>query len=299
MLFRIEDSENSYGCHREYSIPSEKLPKLKVAELEGYLAEEIRKEVNNANDRKLLSYSRSLGVCLLKYNKYTDNELHINKWDIYDFVYYYDVKADTYECEHYSLANGLHNIEFKPKKGKIVLLNFKIDVSNNNLLDAYLQKNTGTGRKKMASPEKDNEVLLMQSPKDMVISTYLDSVYLLYALFLKYRMKKSIYTNLIIKFYTLEDFHFELCGEVERHALIEIVNYLYFNGKHEIKMSHRILQDSQRAEHMPMYYDPILQLHGIQNESFEDSYMLGDYNGNVVSDWIWHCYAEKHMYDEA
>lgn len=295
MLFRIEDSENSYGCHREYSIPREKLPRLKVAELEGYLANEIRKEVNNANNRKLLSYSKSLGVCLLKYNKYADNELHINKWDIHDFVSYYDVKADTYECEPYSLLYGLHNIEFKPKKKKIVLLNFNIDVSDNKLLDAYLQKITGTGRKKMASPEKDKEVLLMQSPEDMVISAYSDSVYLLYALYLKYGMKKSIYTNLINKINILEDFLFEFCGEVERHALIEIVNYLYFNGKYEIEMSHRIFQDSQRAEHMPMYYDSILQLHGIQNESFEDSYMLGDYNGNVVSDWIWHFYAEKYM----
>lgn len=295
MLFRIEDSENPYGFHREYSIPIEKLPIVKVDELEGYLAEEIRKEVNNANNRKLLSYSKSLGVCLLKYNKYTDNELHINKLDIHDFVYYYDVKAGTYECEPYSLAYGLDNIKFKHKKKEILLLNFKIDVSDNKLLDAYLRKITGMGRRKVASPEKDKEVLLMQSPEDMVISEYSDSVYLLYALFLKYGMEESIYTNLINKINILEDFRFEFCGEVERYALIEIVNYLYFNGKYEMEMSHSIFQDSQRAEYLPIYYDPILQLHEIQNESFEESYMLGDYNGNVVSDWIWHFYAEKYM----
>jgi len=92
---------------------------LKVAELEGYLAKEIGKEVNNANNRELLSYSKSLGVCLLKYNKYTDNELRINKFDTHDFVYYYDVKAGTYECESYSLAYGLHNIGLNVKIRKL------------------------------------------------------------------------------------------------------------------------------------------------------------------------------------
>jgi len=55
-----------------------------------------------------------------------------------------------------------------------VLLNFIIDVSDNNLFDAYLQKITGTGRKIVASPEKDKEVLFVQSPEDIVISEYFD-----------------------------------------------------------------------------------------------------------------------------
>jgi len=295
MLFRIEDSENPFGCHREYSIPIEKLPRLELAEVEGYIAEEIRKEVNNANNRKLLSYSKSLGVCLLKYNKYTDNKLHINKLDSCDFVNYYDIESDKCEYKIYSLANGVYNKESKHKEKKIVLLNFVIDVSDNNLLDLYLQKITGTGRKKVASPEKDKEVLLMQSPEDMVITTYLDSVYLLYALFMRYGMKKSIHKNLINQIKNLDSYRFEICGEVERYALIEIVNYLYNYGKNDIEMCHRVFQDSQGEEHLSMYYDPILQLHGIQNECFEDSFMLGDYNGNIVSDWIWHFYAKVYI----
>ncbi|WP_141503267.1 hypothetical protein [Paenibacillus luteus] len=295
MLFRIEDSENSNGQHREYSIRKERLPQLKLAELEGYLAEEIRKEVNNSKNRRLLSYSKSLGVCLLKYNKYADNELHINKCEAYNFVYYDDVKANKSKCKPFSLLCGLDDIKIKHKKREILLLNFKIDVSNNNLLDSYLRKNTGMGRKKMASPEKDKEVLLMQSPEDMVISTYSDSVYLLYALYLKYGMDESIYINITNMIYNLEDFRFEFCGERERYALLEIVSYLYINGIYEKEMSDRLLQDSQSSEQMSIYYDSILQLHGIQNESFEDSYMLRDYNDNVISDWIWHFYAEKHM----
>lgn len=294
MLFRIEDNQNSNGCHREYAIPYDKLPRMYISELERYLAEEIRKEVNNAHDRNLLSYSKSLGVCLLKYNKYTDNELHINMQNIYDWIYYYDCKKETFESEIYGLINGVRGDGIRDKKRKIVLTNIAIDISDNNLLDEYLKKTTGIGRKKLASPEKDKEVLLMQSPDDMVISDYSDSVYLLYALFWRYGMRESIYKRLINRINNLEDFRFEFCGEVERNALLTIINYLYYNGKNEMEMSRKVFQDSAESEHISVYYDPILQLHGIQEEDFFDSYMLSDYNSNIVSEWIWKCYSEAY-----
>lgn len=70
----------------------------------------------------------------------------------------------------------------------------------------------------------------MQSPEDIVVSDYLDSVYLLYGLFLKYGMKESIYIKLINKIKTLDAYRFEFCGEQERDGLLFIVNYLYYNG---------------------------------------------------------------------
>lgn len=294
MLFRIEDNQNIDGCHREYAIPIEKCPQMPMAELEGYIAEEIRKEVNNANDRKLLSYSKSLGVCLLKYNQYTDNELHINRQDSYDWIYYFDWKKRFYDCEVYGLKEGVIGNGFRHNKREITLVNICIDISDNELLDAYLKKITGVGRKKMASPEKDEEVLLMQSPRDIIISDYLDSVYLLYALFLKYGMKDSIYNKLMRRIFHIEDFRFEFCGETERNALLTIVDYLYHYGKYEVEMSRKVFQDSAEAERISMYYDSILQLHGIQRDDFWDSYMLSDYNGNIVSDWIWEYYSEIH-----
>ena len=57
-------------------------------------------------------------------------------------------------------------------------------------------------------------------------------------------------------------------------------------------MIEQILQDCQNNEHLSTYYDPILQLLGIQEESFEDSFMLGDYNCIIVSEWIWYCYSQ-------
>lgn len=56
MLFRIEDSENEDGVHREYSILSQDLPTMPMSEIEVYIADEIRKEINGANNRRLLSY---------------------------------------------------------------------------------------------------------------------------------------------------------------------------------------------------------------------------------------------------
>lgn len=78
MLFRIEDNQNPDDHYREYKIPFQFWQELKEKELEKYLIEEIRKEISASQGRKLLSYYKSLGVCLLKYNQVTDNELHIN-----------------------------------------------------------------------------------------------------------------------------------------------------------------------------------------------------------------------------
>ena len=77
MLFRIEDVQSEEGRCRRYALSEEELPRMRVSELEGCIANEVRKEINGSSVRKLLSYSKSLGVCLLKYNKYTDNELHL------------------------------------------------------------------------------------------------------------------------------------------------------------------------------------------------------------------------------
>ena len=174
MLFRIEDNKNVDGRHREYEIPFDCLPVLKPQELEKYIAEEVRKEINDSQDRKLLSYSKLLGVCLLKYNEYADNELHINMdylEGVYGGVYFYYKKEDENLKTGYvpfDLMNGLFGLKKQKYGKKIKLLNFNIDVSDNNLLDEYLKKMTGTGRKKVASPEKDKEILLMQALIDIL-----------------------------------------------------------------------------------------------------------------------------------
>lgn len=290
MLFRIEDTENIDGCHRQYEIPLESLPRMRMSELEMYISNEVRKEINNANDRKLLSYSKSLGVCLLKYNKYADNELHISNIP-QNCLSYYDCKKEQSKIIGYDMYYGLPEYECSHPNRKIILQNFSLDVSDNIQINSYLNIHTGVGKKKFASPEKDKEVLVMQSPCDLIVSQYLDSVYLLYALVRKYGMNQTVFENLYKTISSLEEFRFYYCDETERAALLAIVEYLYYRGDIERIISHRVFVDSQNENRISTYYDPILQLHDIQEDEFWDSYMLSDYNSNIVSDWIWEIYG--------
>lgn len=243
MLFRIEDTENTEGFHRQYELPEEELPRMRLSELDEYIAGEVRKEINNSNDRKLLSYSKSLGVCLLKYNNYTDNELHISHITP-NQLFYYDCKKEQSKVIWYDIHYGMQDYEFKHSNRKIVLCNFSLDVSDNAQVNYYLNRFTGVGKKKYASPEKDKEVVLMQSPNDLVISQYTDSVYLLYALVYKYGMSEYIFRNLYHKIATLDEFRFDYCPETEREALLNIVSYLYYRGYTERYISNRVFMDS-------------------------------------------------------
>lgn len=291
MIFRIEDSENSEGCHRQYEIPFEQLPQMKISELETYLSNEVRKEINNANDRKLLSYSKSLGICLLKYNKYTDNKLHISNIPL-NCLSYYDFQKKQWMLIEYNIYHGLPEYERTYPNKRIILGNFSLDVSNNFQVNSYLNHHIGTGKKKLASPEKDKEVLVMQSPSDYIISQYIDSVYLLYALFQKYGMNSTIFQNLYNKIYSIDLFPFDYYNESEKDALLAIVEYLYYQGNTERALSHSVFLDSKNEPYISTYYNPILQLHSIQEGNFWNSYMLKDYNSNIISEWIWEFYAK-------
>lgn len=298
MLFRIEDSINRNGQHREYHIHNARLPIFNKEELDIYIAQEIRKEINNSKDRRLLSYSKSLGVCLLKYNKFTDNEIHMNFLDTPGYIMYQnrdDDSDDGVMMESYDLEMIQHGIKLSSKSSFIKLINFCIDVSNNSLVEDYLENTIGVSRKRVASPEKDKEVLLFQSPDDIIFTQYTDSIYLLYALAMRFGIDKSIRDRIIEEIDTLDDFRFDCCYTNEREGIIRLVEYLYENYQIERKMSYQIIEDSYHSDIIPVYYDPITQFHDIQVQDFDETYYLGDYNGNVVSDIILDCYAEKYL----
>lgn len=292
MLFRIENSEYVGGIHRNYNIEKENLPMIYMHDLDKFISMEIRKEINGAADRRLLSYSKSLGVCLLKYNKYADNEIHINhSCDYYDYIWYYDITNQKPVIDDYNL-NYVINKNRDKKQGchQIEVRNFAVDVSDNKLLDKYLRIYTGIGRKKMASPEKDKEVLLFQSPDDIVIKQYSDSVFLLYAFVIKYNMSQSLCDNIIYELAKIDDFRFSYCESDEKMGLILLVQYLYYNQKKEQEIYKAIINGVYNGDSISCYYDPITQFFDIQNNSFLEAAECSDYNSNVVSDCIWECY---------
>lgn len=290
VYFRIEDIANSLGRQRKYQIPVEELPIIDKQEVEDYIAEEIRKEVNGSRDRSLLSYSKSLGVCLLKYNEYTDNELHIcnvsELW--YENSIQYITSHNRFRYKYYSLESGLDRQNLFKGNGTIKLCNYVIDIANNTILNEYLLKFTKRGLKQYASPEKDSEVIMMQAYNDVVIERYIDSIYILYALQLKYGFLRNqeVVDNIIDEILNLEEFRFYEC-EQERGAIIFLVRYLYYNSEYEKSINKAIFKYLDSKEHLSLYYDSILQFHGILHEDFEESYTLSDYNDNVVSAIFW------------
>lgn len=298
MLFRVENNQENGGDGkiRNYELSRSELPKMKMKDMEKYIAEEIRKEINGSGNRTLLSYSKSLGVCLIKYNVFSINELHINidNNNYFKNCITYCFKKDSIEDTAYlDFGLGLRGLPEKDNKNKTVIIkNIEIDVSDNKLVDSYLKKITGVGIKKVASPEKDCEVLLMQSPNDFIISNYLHSIYLLYGLVLRYGMKNKIYNYLYDKIYFLEEYRFEYCPE-ERNAILHILDYLYKRYSYERTVIKGILNSSEKKL-FPFYVDvPIIQVFKILDErySFNDIYEVYYDNSDVVSQIVLDCYS--------
>lgn len=288
MLFRIEDISGFDPKLRTYDVDEFTTPTVNKEQIDNYIASKIRDEVNGSKNRNLLSYSKSLATCILKYNKYTDNELHIciiNGWK--DYITYISPK-DNVKCRFYDIQDRINGNPLFNKTGKIQLLNFVIDVSNNNLLDEYLKYYTNVGKKIIASPEKDSEVVVMNPPNDLVINQYMDAVYILYALQLKYRFLSNVNVQraLILELDNMDAFRFEYCPH-ERIAFINLILYLSANWQYEYQISKKIYNYSENEEHLSIYYDPILQFHGIMKDDFDESYNLSTYNENVISDLFW------------
>lgn len=287
MLFRIEDISGFKPNLRTYDNYEFDEPIIKKEQFDEYISMKIRDEINNSKERDLLSYSKSLATCLLKYNKFTDNELHIYINHSYNW-FEYRSRGGKLKVKNYSIRDRLYGEPIFNKSGDIRLRNFIIDVSNNALLNKYLIKYQKIEKKRFASPEKDHEVVVMIPLNDLVVTDYIDAVYILYALQLKYRFlnHNNIQDVLIrelknIEFTPGETYSFE------KIAFIELVNYLANHYEKEYRLSQHILQESQKTEHLSVAFDPILQFDDIIKNDFWDSYDLRTYNSNKVSDLFW------------
>lgn len=299
MLFRIEDISGFNPILRDYDCNKITPISLDKAEVDEKIAKMIRDEVNGSNNRILLSYSKSLATCLLKYNKFADNELHIyNDGYARNLIRYISSKGHD-QTKSYLIQDRLNNNPLFKKNGKIGLLGFNIDISNNTLLNKYLCIYTGTGKKVFASPEKDKEVVVFNPENDYSIKEYMDSVYLLYALQLRYGFLNdlAILNELLNRLFKMEPFRFEYCPN-ERKAIVLIINYLATNWQYEKEISQQIYTYAKEEEHVSFCYDSILQFDGIMTSSFNEAYALSDYNDNVISELIWYCckkYLTKYL----
>ena len=240
MLFRIENVNDVDANLRTYCPEDFLCVSVDKAVIDEFIASMIRQEINGAKNRSIWSYSKSLAACILKYNKNADNELHIFDEGInLDSILYVDSDGKL-QRDFYSLRERLywgHKRPFFADGGKITLRNFVIDVSDNDLVDEYLRLYTGKGRKKIASPEKDSEVAVMNPSNDLTIIQYLSTVYTLYALQYRYRFLccDNARINLIRKIQRLDDFRFFVVCYKETTAFGALtdraVPYLIANGE--------------------------------------------------------------------
>lgn len=297
LLFRIEDTHN---LNRSRSYDDVVAPyTIDKSDVDITIASKIRDEVNGSNKRELLSYSKSLATCILKYNKYTDDELHICEIGGYKDCILYDTNNGRQKLKPYYITERIDGEPLFKHNGKIELTNFIIDISDNYDVDQYLKKYTDVGKKLFASPEKDNEVVLMNPPKELIINQYIEDVYILYALQFKYNFlcNSKIQSDLILDICNLPDYRFVFCPQ-ERDAFISIISYLFQNWQYESQISQSIYQSSQEEEHLSFGYDGILKFYDIIYHSFLDSYeIIADNHTSVISGLLWkHCGKYLNIY---
>lgn len=283
MIFRIEDNQNPDGNHRIYEIPIHNLPLIGIDNLEKYVVNEILKEVNNYKQRTALSYSKSLGICLLKYNQYTFNELHINTDIDENHCGFVNILVeDKIYYIPFSIRFGLflkknHNFPYL-----ISLYNYAIDISDNEHLNDLFQDHYFPQKKKFASPQKDHEIVLMQSPNDLIIEQFLPSIYLLFSLALKYGFSKCQYDRLVYKIRKIDRYRFN--DDKELHAILKICAYL--SNPWNIQFEKNIILDISKNSQFSMSNDSNLLISAVDNSSWFTLEEVADYVYNYQYDVV-------------
>lgn len=285
MLFRIDTSSGFNNHNRQYSFSDSEPVILKGGEIEGFIAGEIAKEINGSNDRRLISYSKSLGVCLLKYNNYLDNGLHFAEVSSNTHAGYTELCCrigDEISCVSYYLQYGL-NFPFEEAE----LLNFIADVSDNRIVQNYFQKHLGKGKNPFASPEKDREVVMMRPLNEKVITAdNLESVYILYGLSMRYDFlsDEDIPAGLIRD--VIHAFNEGRFNNEETEAIISLINYMACYRNYERSLSRAVRERNSIGDRIPFCYDLICEYDTIMNSSFSEAYDL-TYTSNIITSAIW------------
>lgn len=273
MLFRIEDrSPNAHTGKRDSNPHFELTEKCKIDEC---IARLIRDELNNTQDKVIRSYSKSLAACLLNFNMLTDNELHI--WDTKRNINFIQFQNAEKRCvkKAYYIKDQITKC-FSKSNEKVKLLNFVIDISNNEIVREYLTKYSGKAFKARVSPQKYQEVVVMNLKLDeryyILDQIKLESVYTLYALQIRYRFlsEEERVENILVDLR-----RFLKCRKIslsEYKAYETIIWYLHLNWEYEFSISEIIYKDFKKDVHPTTYCDPILRFARIQENNLQDAY---------------------------
>lgn len=304
MIFRVEKYGEIDFNNRYYDVDESNAPVIDKDDIDEYIAEKIRYAINGSKNRQILSYSKSLATCLLKYNKFEDNVLHICRTNSdCNYINYISPKGKE-KLREYNLAKRINATRSVFKKdGKIELLRFVIDASNNEIVDEYLRCYQDKGMKKRISPEKDAEIVIMNPPNDNPIYNYMSFVYMLYALQMKYNILNvfNIRERLIYDIMEMDDFYFyEHCDN--QKTICYLIDFLacycrmgsdYY--ERELEKCQQFCKDLNNDNCSILSPFDLLLFDCIISQSYADAKELSysyDAHGDVLSAKLWDYYCE-------
>lgn len=277
MYFRVEDENGIFPQLREYGCGSSYNTRVNACDADVLIAQEIREEINNSNQRNVFSYSKSLGVVLFKYNYVADNPIHLIPHGIgcnWVELIINENKVSRYEYINYNIADLNYPIRKKFIDREILLGNYIIEVDNNILLDKYLRNYTDVGKKKIAACEKDREVIIRHAVDDYVIIDHIHAVYLIYAL--------QYTTGFLYKDWVVERlqkiFREKIEEQKEFNAFSYIVFYLKERWEYEKEISQKILgKKLEDARMVPCYDGYHLALDIMKERDYESAWNNSSY----------------------
>ncbi len=252
VCFHIEDA---FEQRMDYMANRSSCPLIDKTQVDTFIANEIRLQVNGDQQRSIFSASKSLGVVLFKYNKIGDNPLHIIPIDYLNNLEVTLGPNDRHFFIPYDIKNTSYQIIRSINQANFYLHNYTIDVSNNCTLNQYLHKYTPVGKHPYAACEKDNEVLIRHITTNFTLSDelHIDAVYLIYALNHRYSFLRNstVFKEILdlCQLYTPNN-------EGACYGFYLILNYLVNNREFEYNASNPIILEKQNEGRFvcDMYY---------------------------------------------
>lgn len=239
LLFRTESDE--------YLRPYPENNEIEVEKIENTIANELREQINNGNEKRIFSFTLFLAVALFKYNPLGYNDMIISTTPSkainsiilkkgYDrFWLQCELKNEKLIVNSFDPYASFLDADFKDilPEGKYIIENYLIDVcKDHSEIDYYLWRVTGKGKKKYAACKSDGEVLarkIIEGSNSIIMSKIelqhghlLDLVYVLFSLYYKnYLHSPSIIESIFNKNKSLR------VNDDEYTALKHLQDYLY------------------------------------------------------------------------
>ena len=241
LLFRTESEE--------YLRPYPENTEIEVEKIENVIANELREQINNGNEKRIFSFTLFLSVALFKYNPSGSNDMLIAitpSQAINSIILKKGYGRVWLQCELNNeklIVNSFDpyasflDADFKDvlPEGEYVIENYLIDVcKDHSEIDYYLWRVTGKGKKKYAACKSDGEVLarnIIEDSNSIIMSKIelqhghlLDFVYVLFSLCYKNYL---LCPNIIELIFNKSEHLNRRVTNDEYTALIHIQAYLY------------------------------------------------------------------------